>query len=254
MCSRASTGTPQRRRAASAAASRPPARAPNTSPSSSELLARRLAPWTPVHATSPAANSPGIDVRPVEIGLDAAHHVVRRRTDRHPIGREVEPGAAACIRDRRKPRARRVRVQMRERQDRPAPPVRSCFADHRRAPRRRAVRARRQDRSASMNRSPAGLTRRAPSPRSASRQQEPRLPRHASARSDETGRTRDRATRAPARHAMRRRRRSLSADSSSRGTPGPRRRSRAARTARARFPRPVRRDEPHADAPSRPRR
>ena len=45
-------------------ASRVPARAPNTSPSSSELLARRLAPCTPVHATSPAANSPGIVVRP----------------------------------------------------------------------------------------------------------------------------------------------------------------------------------------------
>ncbi len=39
------------------------ARAPNTSPSSSELLASRLAPWTPVQATSPAANSPGTDVR-----------------------------------------------------------------------------------------------------------------------------------------------------------------------------------------------
>ena len=41
-----------------------PARRPKTRPSSSELLARRLAPWTPVQATSPAANSPGTDVRP----------------------------------------------------------------------------------------------------------------------------------------------------------------------------------------------
>ena len=41
-----------------------PARAPNTSPSSSELLARRFAPCTRVHATSPAANRPGTDVRP----------------------------------------------------------------------------------------------------------------------------------------------------------------------------------------------
>src|SRR5439155_10725279 len=40
------------------------ARAPNTSPSSSELLARRFAPCTPVHATSPAANRPASDVRP----------------------------------------------------------------------------------------------------------------------------------------------------------------------------------------------
>ena len=31
------------------------ARAPNTRPSNSELLARRFAPCTPVHATSPAA-------------------------------------------------------------------------------------------------------------------------------------------------------------------------------------------------------
>ena len=61
------------------------ARAPNTSPSSSELLARRLAPWTPVQATSPAANSPGIDVRPVEVGVDAAHDVVRGRADRKRI-------------------------------------------------------------------------------------------------------------------------------------------------------------------------
>ena len=40
------------------------ARAPNTSPSSSELLASRLAPCTPVQATSPAANRPETDVRP----------------------------------------------------------------------------------------------------------------------------------------------------------------------------------------------
>ena len=32
-----------------------PARAPNTTPSSSELLASRFAPCAPVHATSPAA-------------------------------------------------------------------------------------------------------------------------------------------------------------------------------------------------------
>ena len=35
------------------------ARGPNTIPSSSELDARRLAPWTPEHAASPAAQSPG---------------------------------------------------------------------------------------------------------------------------------------------------------------------------------------------------
>ena len=40
------------------------ARRPKTSPSSSELLASRLAPCAPVHATSPAAYSPGTEVRP----------------------------------------------------------------------------------------------------------------------------------------------------------------------------------------------
>ena len=40
------------------------ARAPNTMPSSSEFDARRLAPWTPVHATSPAAHRPGSAVAP----------------------------------------------------------------------------------------------------------------------------------------------------------------------------------------------
>ena len=42
----------------------PTARAANTRPSSSELLARRLAPCRPVHATSPAANRPGMLVSP----------------------------------------------------------------------------------------------------------------------------------------------------------------------------------------------
>src|SRR6202041_1106285 len=37
---------------------------PNTSPSSSELLANRLAPCTPVQATSPAAYNPRSDVLP----------------------------------------------------------------------------------------------------------------------------------------------------------------------------------------------
>ena len=77
-----------------------PGPAPNTSPSSSELLASRLAPWTPVQATSPAANSPGTEVRPVEVGLDAAHHVVRGRADRNRIARQVEPGGAAGLGDR----------------------------------------------------------------------------------------------------------------------------------------------------------
>ena len=39
-------------------------RAPNTMPSSSELEASRLAPCTPVQATSPTAHSPGSAVAP----------------------------------------------------------------------------------------------------------------------------------------------------------------------------------------------
>ena len=39
-------------------------RAPNTMPSSSELEASRLAPCTPVQATSPAAQRPGRAVAP----------------------------------------------------------------------------------------------------------------------------------------------------------------------------------------------
>ena len=38
--------------------------APNTNPSNNELLASRLAPCTPLQATSPAANSPGTVVAP----------------------------------------------------------------------------------------------------------------------------------------------------------------------------------------------
>src|SRR5690242_1918847 len=41
-----------------------PARAPKTNPSRSELLAKRLAPCTPVAAVSPAAYKPDREVRP----------------------------------------------------------------------------------------------------------------------------------------------------------------------------------------------
>ncbi len=52
------TGAPHSSTIASAA------RAPKTSPSNRELLARRLAPCTPVHAHSPAAYNPASEVRP----------------------------------------------------------------------------------------------------------------------------------------------------------------------------------------------
>ncbi len=94
------------------------ARAPNTSPSSSELLASRLAPWTPVHATSPAANSPGTDVRAPFVGVDAAHDVVRRGADRNRIAREIEAHAGGTSR-RSSETARRtyVGIEVRQRQE-----------------------------------------------------------------------------------------------------------------------------------------
>ena len=67
-------------------------------PSSSELLARRLAPWTPVQAVSPAAKSPRQRCAAPLVGVDAAHQVVRRRPDRNGILREVEPDLPAHLR------------------------------------------------------------------------------------------------------------------------------------------------------------
>ena len=92
------------------------ARAPNTSPSSSELLARRLAPCTRVHATSPAANRPGDRRAPGEVGVDAAAHVVRRRADRQQVARRSRARPAAGVGDAGKTRAHPRRVQVRQRQ------------------------------------------------------------------------------------------------------------------------------------------
>src|SRR5699024_3301713 len=50
--------------AAASAAAASAARAPNTAPSSSEFEASRFAPCTPVRAHSPAASSPGRELRP----------------------------------------------------------------------------------------------------------------------------------------------------------------------------------------------
>ena len=67
-----------------------PARSAKTSPSSSEFEARRLAPCTPVDATSPTAQSPGMAGAPLQIGLDPAHRVVQGRRHRHEVARRVE--------------------------------------------------------------------------------------------------------------------------------------------------------------------
>ena len=107
------------------------ARAPNTSPSSSELLASRLAPCTPVQATSPAANSLGDRCAAVEVGVHAAAHVVRGRADRQ--------ARRARGRARRRGRSRRCRGiahAPRPRRDAPATdtpaPGPRRLADHRR--------------------------------------------------------------------------------------------------------------------------
>ena len=92
------------------------ARAPKTSPSSSELLASRLAPWTPVQATSPAANSPASDVLPF-VGFDPTHDVVRSRTDRNGIEGEIEAKTPTHFRDRGKAGVYERGVQVGQRQE-----------------------------------------------------------------------------------------------------------------------------------------
>ena len=117
------------------------ARAPNTSPSSSELLARRLAPWTPVQAASPAAKRPAIDVPPVEIGLDATHDVVRGRAHWNPVSGQIEAGLLARVGDRRESSSHVVVIQMRHREDTRAHPVRSTSRTIARATRSRDARS-----------------------------------------------------------------------------------------------------------------
>ena len=144
-----------------------PARPPNTRPSSSELLARRFAPWTPVQATSPAAKSPGSDVRPSRSVGDAAHQVVGGGSDRQPVGGQVEPDAPAERRQQRKPRPHLRGRQVREREiHRPPGPLGFAHDRARHAIARRQIAGRL--RSADMKGSPRSLMSRAPSPRSAS--------------------------------------------------------------------------------------
>ena len=74
----------------------PRRRAPHTpTASSSEFEARRLAPCTPVEATSPAAHKPGERGAAVGVGRDAAHVVVRGRRDRDQLARRIDAGARA---------------------------------------------------------------------------------------------------------------------------------------------------------------
>ena len=90
---------------------------------------------------------PGHRRAAVEIGFDAAHHVVRCRPDRNEIAREIEPCLQTRRGDHRKPPVHLVSIEMAqaEKNRAAAPPglERRCCAR-----RRRAVRDRRRDDSA----------------------------------------------------------------------------------------------------------
>ena len=92
------------------------ARRPKTSASASEFDASRFAPWTPVLATSPAANTPETLVRPHRSVSTPAHAVMGCRRDRYGLGGDVQPDLAALLVGRREPRGdvgHRGRVELR---------------------------------------------------------------------------------------------------------------------------------------------
>ena len=78
-----------------------PARRPNTLMSSSELVPSRLEPCTETQAHSPAAYRPGTIVvvvaqhLAVDVGRDAAHHVVAGREHRHRLVHRVDTQVGA---------------------------------------------------------------------------------------------------------------------------------------------------------------
>ena len=113
----------------------------NTRPSSSEFDASRLAPCTPVHATSPHAHRPGSVVAPSRSVHDAAAQVVRGGRDRQPVARGVETDARHARPDRREALGEVVDAGGVE------PHVVEAALEHaaadRRAPRRRVARGRR---------------------------------------------------------------------------------------------------------------
>jgi hypothetical protein len=80
------------------------------------LLASRFAPWTPVHAASPAGKQTGQRGSSPFVGVDAAHDVVRGGTHRDEIVREIEAEAAAHRGDRRKSFHDVRGIEMRQRQ------------------------------------------------------------------------------------------------------------------------------------------
>ena len=88
------TAMPSRSRPGGAAATLAATDPAPTTASSSELLARRLAPCSPVPATSPHAHRPGTRATSVPVHRDAAHVVMRGRTHRDRLRRGIDPGAS----------------------------------------------------------------------------------------------------------------------------------------------------------------
>ena len=86
----AGRGRRARRALAAYSAAARPARAPNTRHSGSELEPSRLAPLMLTQATSPAAYRPGERRRAVDVGVDAAHHVVHDRAHRDRLGDRID--------------------------------------------------------------------------------------------------------------------------------------------------------------------
>ena len=77
--------------------------APKTIPSSREFEASRFAPCTPVQATSPAAQSPGSAVAPVEVGYYSTAEVVGGRRHGDPVRSRFEAQLPHRCRESREP-------------------------------------------------------------------------------------------------------------------------------------------------------
>ena len=126
----------------------------------------------------PAANSPGHRRPAVEIGDDAAHHVVRGRARPESRSRrEVQPGAPAGLRDQRKPPVHERRIQPVQRQEDRRRPIALRFAHDgaRDAIARREIPGRIVARHERLAR---GVDQARPLAAQRLRQQEPGLPRH----------------------------------------------------------------------------
>ncbi len=83
------------------ASSARPIRSAKTRPSSREFDASRLAPCTPVQATSPQAYRPGTLGAAIEVGADPAAGVVAGGRDRDQVDRRVEAAGLAGLQDGR---------------------------------------------------------------------------------------------------------------------------------------------------------